>query len=344
MASNPSGQNIEVSLNLKAMLFISLMILAVGAVLGWYFLRRSEAVIQEEVQKRTLALTQSVAHNSRYGILTEDSVILEQLLEGVLKEDSVIFAMIADSEGKLLARVVADDSDSTSVDQALEHALTLAVGVTESSIHYHPPGTQNIHPSSGIYHAIVPVLPPESVSSNQEQELADALAMFGGSEQSTLAGEVHGSVQLILSLDRTEREITSGFVAGVGLTLAIILVGVLISYVFVRYTLTPVRDIARAAQEIAAGDFSQQIEARSRDEIGVLASSFNSMSEALQKRLAELSALHNVSLAVSSTLSVDRIVELALEAAVTRMEGHRARLFMVDESNRVLSSGLTCPH
>ena len=90
--------------------------------------------------------------------------------------------------------------------------------------------------------------------------------------------------------------------------------------------LTPVQAMARAASRIAAGDLSQQVEAKSRDEIGVLAMTFNHMTASLdhmtqaqQQRLAELSALHAIGLVTSSTLDLEQLIDSVLEAIVQHL-------------------------
>ena len=86
-----NAQPVAVSLKVKAMTFISLLILAVGASLSWYFLHQAEGVFTDELQKRALSLAKNLAHNSKYAILTEDAEILSELIQGILQEDSVRF-------------------------------------------------------------------------------------------------------------------------------------------------------------------------------------------------------------------------------------------------------------
>ena len=76
------------------------------------------------------------------------------------------------------------------------------------------------------------------------------------------------------------------------MTCGIILVGVLIAFVFYSYTLTPVQAMARAAARIAAGDLSQRVKATSRDEIGVLAMTFNHMAASLDATYRDLEQLN----------------------------------------------------
>jgi signal transduction histidine kinase/DNA-binding response OmpR family regulator len=118
-------------------------------------------------------------------------------------------------------------------------------------------------------------------------------------EQSPVKTTRHGSVQILLSLETVRANIRTTFITGIGLTLGIILIGVLVSFVFCNYTLTPIQAMANAAARIAAGDLSQRVAVKAQDEIGVLAMTFNRMTESLvqmtqaqQQRLAELSAAY----------------------------------------------------
>ena len=72
MVQQGDVQPVKVSLKVKALVFISLMILAVGASLSWYFLRQAQGILTDELQRRALSLTKNLAHASQYGVLTRD--------------------------------------------------------------------------------------------------------------------------------------------------------------------------------------------------------------------------------------------------------------------------------
>ena len=347
-AIKPTGntQPSRVSLKVKAMVFISLMILAVGASLSWYLLRQTREVLTEELQKRAISLAQNLAHTSKYGVLTEDEVILRELIEGTLQEDSVLFVLIADAEGKVLAQQLKPQANAIPdvAALALQHAVALATAVTTTSLHYHSLGSQ------GIYHVAAPVETTEATSSNNEGRLATAMWLL--SKNTATAGDgpaktgKRGSVQLLLSLENMQASVRKTLVTGVGLTLGTILIGVLVSFGFCNYVLTPVQAMAHAAARIAAGDLSQRVTVQGRDEIGLLAMTFNhmaasldQMTQAQQQRLTELSALHAIGLVMSSTLDLDRLIALALDAIVQHLGYNRARLFLVDAEKQALVQG-----
>jgi HD-GYP domain-containing protein (c-di-GMP phosphodiesterase class II) len=62
----------------------------------------------------------------------------------------------------------------------------------------------------------------------------------------------------------------------------------LIGFLFAKQLTQPVRDLADAARRIAAGNFAQRIEVRSRTELGELGNSFNKMSDQLENYIEDL--------------------------------------------------------
>jgi signal transduction histidine kinase/DNA-binding response OmpR family regulator/HAMP domain-containing protein len=341
-------QPVRVSLKVKALTFISLLILAVGASVSWYFLSQTQGVLTAELQKRALSLTKNLAHNSKYGVLTEDTEILRELMDGILQEDSVFFVLITDAKGKVLAQAFKEHEQTTpnssAVELARRHAMTLAPAVVAPSVHYH------VIDERGIYHTAAPILTTETAPSKSDQQLATAMLLMGqgASAEPHQAPETirRGSVQILLSPTKVHANIRNTFTTGIILTLGIILVGLLVSFLFCGYTLTPVQAMARAAAKVAGGDLSQRVEATSRDEIGVLAMTFNHMTESLdqmtraqQQRLAELSALHAVGLVINSALDLDQLIDLTLGAVVEHLGYDRAKLFLVDADQQALVHG-----
>ncbi len=66
--------------------------------------------------------------------------------------------------------------------------------------------------------------------------------------------------------------------------------GLLITAVVIYYTAKPIRQMKRVAGNLAKLDFSEKVQVRSRDELGELGESINSMSDAMQSYTTELSA------------------------------------------------------
>ena len=70
-------------------------------------------------------------------------------------------------------------------------------------------------------------------------------------------------------------------------------VAILLSFILARTITNPVQRLTRTAQRIAAGDFSQQPQAESADEIGNLTRTFGEMAKVLENTLAEVNGERN---------------------------------------------------
>ena len=70
---------------------------------------------------------------------------------------------------------------------------------------------------------------------------------------------------------------------GIGLVIA-----VLLSLLLAKTMVTPIQSLTRAAEKVAAGDFSETVENESGDEIGVLTRTFNDMAGQLESNIEDL--------------------------------------------------------
>ena len=74
----------------------------------------------------------------------------------------------------------------------------------------------------------------------------------------------------------------------VSLIVAALVMSVALGLVIVRQVVQPIQAMATTAQAISAGDLSRQVQVTSRDEVGVLAAAFNSMTAQLRQSLESL--------------------------------------------------------
>ena len=74
--------------------------------------------------------------------------------------------------------------------------------------------------------------------------------------------------------------------------LALLTISALLSIFWSRHLTRPIEELSRAAQVVGQGDFDIHVEPQSRDEIGMLAESFNKMASELKTREAALDAAH----------------------------------------------------
>lgn len=77
------------------------------------------------------------------------------------------------------------------------------------------------------------------------------------------------------------------------IVLAVMIAGTATAFSIGTLITRPLRQLTTAAQEIGMGDFNQQINVKSRDEVGALAAAFNRMSKSLEEQREKIIALGN---------------------------------------------------
>jgi len=132
-------------------------------------------------------------------------------------------------------------------------------------------------------------------------------------------------------------------------TLALALLAALfLSVILSRQITRPVIQLTNTAQEIATGRFDLQAPVTSRDEIGTLAQTFNSMTsqlgrafEDVGRRAAELATVAEVSTATSTILEGKNLLQGVVDLTKERFHLYHSHIYLLDEAgeNLVLASG-----
>ncbi len=134
-----------------------------------------------------------------------------------------------------------------------------------------------------------------------------------------------------------------------------VLLAVGIAVISARATTQPLGELGDAAARIASGDLSTVIVVKSRDEVGRLATAFNTMTDDLRGYVGQLEAsrdelqtgLARLGDTLSSTHDLDRILHVVLESAMasTRAGGGMVLLLTPSRDELVLavSAGLDVP-
>ncbi|OGS25453.1 MAG: hypothetical protein A3J70_07990, partial [Elusimicrobia bacterium RIFCSPHIGHO2_02_FULL_61_10] len=121
-----------------------------------------------------------------------------------------------------------------------------------------------------------------------------------------------------------------------------LLVWILI-YFTIRGIVRPIEKLVLATQSLASGRGFEKVDISSRDEIGVLADSFNTMgaqlmerTRDLESRIKELLVLQGMSAAVIENLEEEHICRVCLEAAVSALGFDRGILYLVDAEKKLI--------
>src|SRR5262249_25527800 len=227
--------------------------------------REHRRLVTEEFEKRGLALAANLGFASELGVFSEDKKLLDAAMKGALREPDVAYVVIQGETGKVLA---SGGRQIAIVDAAIQT-------ITDR------PTSRNVQRAGQRF---IEVLSP--ILSEQDQTVDDLLIekrVRMGSGRASPRG--HGS--LGLSLASVETQVRGLATLWGGITAAFLVVSALVVYGFSRRITSPVKQLTQQAQKIAAGHLEEQIQVRSRDEIGQLATAFNSMTGALQVTMGD---------------------------------------------------------
>src|SRR5690606_21080095 len=130
-----------------------------------------------------------------------------------------------------------------------------------------------------------------------------------GEEGGELRG---GAIVVTLPTDRVRAALRDQTRLAVGVIAAVLLLGSLIGLLAARTIAEPIAALTRMTSRISGGDFSQGIEVRSRNEIGVLAGAFNRMRHRLPESIAELKATTAAKERIESELQIAHEIQMSM--------------------------------
>ena len=234
-------------LTLKAklsLLITSLVVLAVLLV-GLILLRQQQQSLTAEMTKRGLTIAENFAASAKTPLLTGDELTLAVLVKEAMRDPDVAYALVADTEGRILAQ------SDVSAEGPINRPKTLAPLKDEVLIQtYGSAGRRIIDFAVPLVYSQVPV----------------GALYLGFSQRSINVALAHARNEALLI---TCLMIAAGIGGAVGLA-------TLLS--------RPIFRLVEGTRAIAAGNFHVALKVSSRDEIGVLTESFNQMARSLREK------------------------------------------------------------
>ncbi|MFN7971705.1 MAG: methyl-accepting chemotaxis protein [Acidobacteriota bacterium] len=268
---DPSQKRASFSLTLK-LTFIALAMFLVIAIAGYFlFLGPTLRLLQDSLLGKGKALCDSLAYNASYGVLIANEEELAKSALGVWAEEDVLYVIVYNKTGtEVLFQKPKGEFGPTALAAARSAVKPDATGETTLQ---HENGMRFIDIAR-------PVFRSEGASTGVEAILEGP----SSTKQSTPIGTVHLGLALT-DINKARYEFLR---LALILAILIVLLGVIGTTLLYRFVIYPLTRIAGAAGKIASGNLTEKVEVGSRDEIGLLAETFNEMLDGLAGLAREL--------------------------------------------------------
>ncbi len=242
----PDGTAIRVPLKVKLSLLITALVVLTVALVGLFLLRQQQQSLTAEMTKRGLTMAENFAAGAKTPLLTNDELTLGVLVTDAMKDPDVAYVIVADHDGKVLAR-----SDARGVKTAVARPKELRPLENRILVQtYKTPQGRIIDFAVPLVYSGVPV----------------GALYLGFSEEAITAALASARNQALL------------------ITLLMVLAGLGGAVGLAALLSRPIFRLVQATRAIAAGNFNISLPVASRDELGALTESFNRMARSLREK------------------------------------------------------------
>ena len=122
---DPNKEPKSIRLQTRLILYSTLLILLIMALVIVLVEKRQSESIQEEAQKRGMAIARNLAAVSTNALLTYNYVVLEQNAEKVALEEDIVYVIVHDKENRVAAYSKHDEKQGTVLtDEVSQKALS----------------------------------------------------------------------------------------------------------------------------------------------------------------------------------------------------------------------------
>src|SRR4030042_5433803 len=256
----------SIRLKTRLILYSTLLIILLIVFVIFFVEKRQSEIIQEEAQKRGIAIAKNLAAVSTNALLTYNYVVLEQNAEKVALEEDILYVIIHDKENRVAAYSQHDE----------KQGMVLTYEVSQKAVTAKEPMIQSVfleEKRARILDISIPVYIKESK-------------------------EKWGTVRIGLSLERMSSQILKTRLNLLLLSLFALVLGMLGSIIYARRITQPISKLVQTTISAAQGNLNQVIDIHTRDEIEELGRNFSHMIQQIQihgneleNRLREITSL-----------------------------------------------------
>lgn len=288
LAGNQKNARLQWGLRPKLVAAFALQIIVVALLLfGIQQLLVRRAMIRQTVEQGD-AIAKTIEATAGYYVifgLTDD---LKSIVGDLARSPSVTYAEFLDGAGKSLAA-----TSATAPDVLRGRRLARENGTSATL------GQGSAAAGSTVHVYTVPFFESKADAANP-------------------AAKAKGYFRLLMNESQAERAISSLRTWNAGITVLVLLVASALAWLASGLIVRPIQSLVDTARQIARGDLTQRAQARSADEIGGLAATFNEMAAHLERTVRSLGESQSKLRAVVET------VDSRSRAVIERVDQQRS--------------------
>jgi len=260
----------RLSLKVKFTLALGGLLALTTVSLGWILLLQVEKSALKDLRDKATILAKGLADGSELGVFTHNADLLDPVLAPLREQTDVAYAGVADERGAILAEHLVPGI-ARPADWAA--AASPRAGAARGG----PLLIRGRREARGVAvdYVAAPILSGRAAIGEDVGLLLGGVPAASRRRIGTVCvGVSTAGVMQRLHLLRGRLALAA---------LAVLLAGMAIAVLLVRVIVEPVKNLVHATERIAAGDLGILLEHGSRDEIGALADSFNTMTLRLRE-------------------------------------------------------------
>ncbi|HTB35263.1 MAG TPA: SpoIIE family protein phosphatase [bacterium] len=258
----PKGLSIRLKL---AAVIAGLVILSLG-LLSYLVLQEASDALLQEATRRGLVIGRNLADYSASAVLQKDPLMAAQFTSDAMKDDAMVHSVLVDEQGIVMALRTLNDKDKEQLPAPGQPWVPLQGAAVElDGLPANVEVVQSLDPVSGM-----PVL---------------AMSF------PVIKADVRvGTAYIALSEEKIRAVVEETRLRVLLLALVFVVVALAIALGLSNVIVRPIQRLTSGALAVGRGHWDVQVAVTSKDELGVLAKSFNAMSAGLKKAQTEMLA------------------------------------------------------
>lgn len=265
-------------LGFRLIVVVSITTIVIIGVYSYFSIRTQRSMLLDEVERHANQLSETVRKSTRYGMLVNQREHVHKIINDIGTDPAIHEVRVFNKEGVIIyssrqeniGNVVDKKAESCYKCHAADRPLERLPDVDRTRIF-------RVHPdSSRILAVIAPIF--------NEPSCWQASCHAHNKQQSVL-----GVLDVTYSLADVDRKIAMSQIELVVFALAAIVgVSLIIIFFVRRWVVVPVHALVTATQQVGSGNLSYKIGEMGDDELGMLARSFNTMTQKLSEARLQL--------------------------------------------------------